>query len=193
MNRTVITRRALAAGVAAVAAMALAACGDDPADDTGSSEEASFNDADVEFAQMMIVHHEQAVEMSAMAADRAQDPEVLELADQIEAAQAPEIETMTGWLEAWGEPVEMSEHSGHGGTMPGMIDEEHMSMMEEASGVEFDTHFAESMIAHHEGAIEMSETEIADGENPDAIALAEAIIDAQQAEITQMEAILERL
>ncbi|MBA2496868.1 MAG: DUF305 domain-containing protein [Acidimicrobiia bacterium] len=177
----------------------------------GEAEEAPHNEADVAFAQMMIPHHEQAVEMSQLAPDRAEDERVLELAEQIEAAQAPEIEEMTGWLESWGEDVgghdmgdmeegedmgDMEEGEDMGdmdmddSSMPGMMSDEEMTELEALSGAEFDVMFLEMMTAHHEGALEMAETEIADGEFPDAIALAETIIETQQAEIEEMEGLL---
>ena len=177
-------------------------------DDTGGEgEEASHNEADVAFAQMMIPHHEQAVEMSQLAPDRAEDEQVLELAEQIEAAQAPEIEEMTGWLEDWGEEVgghdmddmdseegeDMGDMDMDDSSMPGMMSDEEMTELEGLSGAEFDVMFLEMMTAHHEGALEMAETEIADGEFPDAIALAETIIESQEAEIEEMEGLLAEL
>ncbi len=174
-------------------------------DDTGGEgEEAPHNEADVAFAQMMIPHHEQAVEMSQLAPDRAEDEQVLELAEQIEAAQAPEIEEMTGWLEDWGEEVgghdmgEMDTEEGEDmemddSSMPGMMSDEEMTELEGLSGAEFDVMFLEMMTAHHEGALEMAETEIADGEFPDAIALAETILETQQAEIEEMAGLLAEL
>lgn len=198
MKRTFSMRRAASAGLAAFAVLAFAtACGSDDGmdgmdhgDGSSSEEEAQdFNDADVMFAQMMIPHHEQAVEMAELAETRASDPEVVELAAQIKAAQDPEIDTMTGWLEAWGEPTEMD----HGMDMPGIMTDEEMAELEAAEGVEFDKVFVHHMIAHHQGAIEMAETEIADGQNADAKALASQIAESQTAEVTQLEAIMARL
>lgn len=177
----------------------LAACSnDDPATENGgsSTSSAEFNDADVSFAQDMIPHHQQAVQMAQMAADRADSEEVRQLAADIEAAQAPEIEQMTAWLEAWGEdvPDDMSGMEGmegmEGMDMPGMMSEDQMQEMESASGSAFDQMFLESMVEHHEGAIEMAQTEQAEGENPDAVALAEKIETDQQAEIQTIEQLL---
>src|SRR5438128_8499755 len=67
--------------------------------------DAAFNDADVEFAQQMIPHHQQALEMAKLAESRATGPEVKDLAAAIEGAQDPEIQTMTGWLQEWDEDV----------------------------------------------------------------------------------------
>nr|WP_082534897.1 DUF305 domain-containing protein [Nonomuraea pusilla] len=154
---------------------------------------ASFNDADVMFAQMMIPHHRQAVEMADLAATRAADPEVKKLAATIKAAQDPEIETMRGWLEAWGRPESAggAGHMGHG--MPGMMSDADMDLLKKAKGAAFDEKFVQMMIAHHEGAIEMARTERAQGADAGAKKLADAIESAQQAEVEQMRAILDRL
>lgn len=160
----------------------------DGAEDGADAE--AFNDADVTFAQSMIVHHEMAIEMAQMAPTRAESQEVLDLAARIEAAQQPEIEMMTEWLESWGEEPSGMDMSG--GEMGGMS-EEQMAELKAASGAEFDRLFLENMIEHHGGAIEMAETEIAEGENPDAVGLAEKIVADQTAEIEEMQALLEQL
>jgi uncharacterized protein (DUF305 family) len=185
---------ALAAALLA-ATFTLSACGN-----TGNTDRTDgadqFNDADVSFATDMIPHHQQAVQMAEMAADHAGSPEVKQLADDIAAAQGPEIDTMTGWLEAWGQaaPADSMDHGDMGhdsaGAMPGMMDAETMDKLEQATGDEFDQTFLTSMIEHHQGAIEMARTEQADGENPDALALAEQVEKDQQAEIAKMRAML---
>lgn len=161
-------------------------------------ESAAFNDADVTFAQEMIPHHRQASEMAALAPGRAETPEVLDLADAIRATQEPEIETMTGWLVAWGEavPEDMSGMEGmdHGGTamddMAGMMSAEEMTALEGATGPDFDQMFLTMMIEHHEGAIEMAEAQQQDGENADAVALAATIAADQSREIQEMQDLL---
>lgn len=168
---------------------------------TGSdavSEE--HNDADVMFAQMMIPHHKQAVKMSDMMLSKdGISPEITDLATKIKDAQGPEIETMTGWLEAWGEPMEpeggsegheMGDMGSDSDSMEGMMSEDQMSDLESAESTEASRMFLESMTAHHEGAIGMAQTEIDDGENPEAIELAETIVATQQAEIDEMEELL---
>ncbi|WP_229402654.1 DUF305 domain-containing protein [Micromonospora okii] len=210
MTTRTIARRAALAGAALTAVLALAACGSTdhgspghsgPAADatTGApaSGAATFGDADVMFAQMMIPHHRQAVEMSELAETRAADPEVKRLAAQIKAAQAPEIATMTGWLTAWGRPVP-PHGSGHGmpemdHEMPGMMSDAEMSGLAGAGGVEFDRRFLTMMVAHHEGAISMAKEELAKGANADAKAMAQQIVSSQQGEIDQMRKILARL
>lgn len=182
-------RRSLAALVTAVA-LTLTAC----ADDSESANEANFNDADVTFAKGMIPHHEQAIEMAMLAEDRAGSREVKQLAASIEAAQDPEIQTMTGWLETWGEDVPEHEGGmdhGSGDDMFGMMSSQDMEELEAASGEEFDQMFLTMMTEHHEGAIEMAQIEQADGENPDALALAEKIETDQQTEIQTMQRLLQ--
>lgn len=183
--------------LAVVAALTVAGCGSDT-DSNGStgstdSSDAQFNDADVTFAQQMIPHHEQAVEMATMAQERASSTEVKQLADKIAAAQGPEIDTMTGWLEDWGQEVSSDSMSGmddSGSDMSGMMSDDDMESLGTATGAEFDQMFLTMMIEHHTGAIEMAKTEQQDGENPDAIALAETIEADQTAEIAQMEDLL---
>ncbi|MDP4505482.1 DUF305 domain-containing protein [Nonomuraea turcica] len=159
---------------------------------TGASPSAAFNDADVTFARMMIPHHEQAVDMADLAATRASDPEIKELAAKIKAEQDPEIRTMRGWLTEWGKPESDPEgHMGHG--MPGMMSAQDMKKLEAAKGKRFDKLFTEQMIAHHKGAIEMARTEQADGSNPQAKELAKTIETTQQTEVEQLRKILDRL
>ncbi|MFF3670849.1 DUF305 domain-containing protein [Microtetraspora malaysiensis] len=207
-NRS-FTRGLALATTATAGALLLTACGGDsttghknmtgmaatstaPAAGASSQAGADFNDADAMFAQMMIPHHKQAVEMADLAATRATDQEVKDLAAKIKAAQDPEIATMSGWLTAWGKPVTSSDGmAGHG--MPGMMGENDMAKLKAAKGVAFDKKFAEMMIAHHNGAIEMARTEQAQGANPEAKKLAATIKAAQQAEVAQMQKIIDRL
>jgi len=185
----------MSVGFAVVAALTAAGCGSDTDsnDSTGSSG-GQFNDADVAFAQSMIPHHEQAMEMATMAQEQASSTEVKQLADKIEAAQGPEIDTMTGWLEDWDQGVSSDDSMGRmdhsGSDMSGMMSDADMKSLGTATGAEFDQMFLTMMIEHHTGAIEMAKTEQQDGENPDAIALAEKIEADQTAELAQMEDLL---
>jgi len=160
---------------------------------------------DVAFAQSMIPHHEQAVEMADMAltADSSASEDVQRLAEQIQAAQGPEIQQMTGWLESWGTPTTMPgatdadgmqgmDHSGHdmGGVMvAGMMTAEQMQQLEQASGEQFDDMWLTMMIAHHQGAIAMAQQAQASS-NPEVAALADAIVTAQREEIQVMQELL---
>ncbi|MER7080676.1 Uncharacterized conserved protein, DUF305 family [Saccharopolyspora kobensis] len=191
MKRT----RAFAATITAVAAIALAGCsneGTPPPEAPASQEQAASNAADVTFAQGMIPHHEQAIEMSRLAPERAESQQVKDLAKQIEAAQGPEIATLNGWLGQWGAgPGASTDHStmGHG-DMGGMMTGDEMKQLEQSRGAEFDRRFLELMIKHHEGAVTMARTELSDGRFPAAKQMAQQIIDTQQAEIDTMRALL---
>ena len=184
---------------------ALAACSDDGATPDVPAD-ADHNAADIRFATEMIPHHAQALRMVDMAEGRDLTPQAEELMRDIAAAQAPEIEQMAGWLEDWGQPV--PDTSGGMGMMGGdgmdMDDMDHMSdmlgaMTEEslaeldgAEGTVFERMWLEMMIVHHEGAIEMSETELDEGEHQGTLDLAASIIESQRAEIELMESMLER-
>ena len=142
-----------------------------------------FNEDDVMFAQMMIPHHEQAIEMSDMALDPSTQASktVIELATQIKAAQDPEIKEMKDLLAAWGQPL--TAEMDHGSDMDGMLSMDDMEKLGSLKGTDFDYFWAQSMIAHHEGAIDMAEVVLADGSNVEALALANAIVSAQATEI----------
>lgn len=163
---------------------------------TGSAEEisAEHNDADVMFAQMMLPHHEQAVQMSEMLLAKDDIPaEVADFAQQVIDAQGPEIERMNAMLAAWdAEPMGDMEGMDHGG-MSGMMSEEDLAALEEAQGTEAARLYLEQMTAHHEGAVEMAQDQVDNGQNPQAVALAEQVIDAQEAEIAEMEQMLGNL
>ncbi|MGO1542880.1 MAG: DUF305 domain-containing protein [Gulosibacter sp.] len=182
--------------------LALAACSNgsptDSAENASPSPSVSseFNDADVTFARMMIPHHAQAIEMSdIILAKEDVDPRVTELAEEIKGAQQPEIDQLNNMLEAWGEPV--SPDMGHGdmdhGSMDGMMSDDDMAALESAAGPDASRLFLEQMIAHHEGAVDMAQEEIASGSNPEAIAMAEDITATQNSEIDTMREILETL
>jgi uncharacterized protein (DUF305 family) len=150
-----------------------------------------FNDVDVAFAQMMIAHHRQAVEMAGLAATRAADPELKELAAEIARVRGAEIAAMTGWLAAWGKAATPAE--GHGGRdMPGMATGAQMAGLRRAEGAEFDRRFAELMIDHHRGAIEMAATEREEGLSPAARRFAGTVETARRAEIERLEGMLGR-
>ena len=155
------------------------------------------NAADTMFAQMMIPHHAQAVEMSdIMLAKKGITPKVTALAQKIKAAQAPEIETMTGWLKGWNEPTPAAgghDMSTHGAGMGGMMSDDDMKKLDAAQGTEAAKLFLTQMTAHHQGAIMMAKTEETGGQNADAVALARTIVTAQQKEIQEMKDLLATL
>lgn len=192
--------------------LALTACGSNRSSNASgdTSTGARFDKADVAFAQGMIPHHQQAVQMSRMARSHAAGVAVTKLADGIEAAQGPEIDTMTRWLKAWGKsvPTSSNQHGSAGGgmkgmemgdgshmdtsNMPGMMSARDLGQLDRARGARWDQMFLTMMIDHHAGAIEMARAEQAHGSNPDAIALAKRIEAAQTAEIAKMHSMLRK-
>ena len=210
MNRTMTVRRVLLAGTALAAPLLAAACGTAGMDHgsmnpggtvrptTSSLAGSTFNQADVAFAQMMVPHHQQAVQMAALAETRATAPEIKQLAAKIKTAQVPEISTLTGWLTGWGMPT--TQPGGHnmpgmsGATgMPGMMSDAEMTQLNAATGIDFDRMFAQMMVAHHNGAIKSAQEEQAKGSNADAKALAATIEKALTAEAATLQTILNRL
>jgi len=185
--------RVLAAIATLAAAIVLSSCGTAATQNQGLSasatsadQVAAHNADDVMFAQMMIPHHQQAIEIAAIVPGRSTNPTVIALAEKIAAEQQPEISTMKAMLSQWDVKLE-SHESGHAGmAMQGMVDDATMVKLDSLRGADFDALWLQSMISHHQGAIAMAKTEIADGTNADLIALAKNIVTAQQAEIDQM-------
>ncbi|GEK87899.1 MULTISPECIES: DUF305 domain-containing protein [Microbacterium] len=186
-------------------ALALSGCADNstaPSSETTSPSQSSSasmaTEADEMFVTMMIPHHQQAIDMAdiLLAKDGA-DPRVVELAEQIKAAQGPEIDKMLGWLEAWGvdyDPDSMGgmDHGSIGGD-DSMMSEEDMTLLEDADAAEASRLFLEQMIVHHEGAVDMAQTALDDAQNPDVLDLAQQVIDDQTAEIAAMQELLGQL
>jgi uncharacterized protein (DUF305 family) len=186
---------------------------------TSTATATQDNRADHMFARMMIPHHQQAIEMSDIILGKeGLDPEVAALAEQIKAAQGPEIEQMEDWLDEWGVggggmgrggmgpdgdgsmgpdgdgsmgQGPMGDGEG-GGMMGGMLSEQELQAIEQADTEEATRLFLEGMIVHHEGAIDMAEIEVQNGQYPDTVALAGTIIETQQREIETMRELLGR-
>jgi uncharacterized protein (DUF305 family) len=191
--------------LAIAALIGLTACGSSSAPEPDSAGDASsratsttqqasgeHNQADVMFAQLMIPHHQQAVDMGEMMlAKDGLDPDITSIATTIKDAQAPEITLMTDWLEAWGESSSMGDHAMH--SMDGMLTEDQLAALEGAQGEEASRLFLESMIAHHEGAVTMAQDEVDDGQNSSAVDLAGDIIEIQKSEIEDMQQLMDGL
>ena len=181
-----------------------------------ANTDATHNDADVMFAQAMIPHHQQAIEMSDMVLSKQGiDREIVSLANQIKDAQGPEIEQMQGWLRDWraastpspstsmpghdmgdmpsrGDMPGMGHMPGMGGGGHGMMSEADMADLQNAQGADAGRVFLTQMIEHHEGAITMAQNEIDNGASPAAIDMARNIVSSQQQEIATMQEILKR-
>ena len=190
------------ASSALIAALVLAGCSANSGTEgmdrnsPSASPSSAFNNADEIFAMEMIAPHQRAIEMADMLLDKdGVDERVTEMAQNIKDAQGPEIDTMNGWLDSWGivtgdsgmEGMKGMDHSG------GMMSDEDMTSLENAPGAEASSLFLEQMIEHHNGAIDMAQLELNNGENPDALLLAQKIIDDQSAEIATMQSILDTL
>ena len=200
-------RRLLTMGVAALAMLTtLTACNSDSSHQathsgsTSSSVSSSVaaqqhNQADVTFAQQMIPHHQQAIEMSdTVLAKQGIDARVIDMANRIKAAQGPEIQQMQSWLSQWGVPtMPMTPGSMAGHDVSGMMSEQDMNDLKTADGVEASKLFLTQMIAHHQGAITMGTDEIKNGQYPPAVSMAQSIVTGQQQEITEMQGILASL
>lgn len=152
-----------------------------------SPSNAAARAGDVMFAQMMIPHHQQAVEMADLAlAKRSAAANVLGLARQIKAAQAPEISTMKGWLGRWGAPTAAA--MDHGSS--GMMSDEDMASLKAAEGAEFNRTWLEMMIDHHRGAVTMARDVLSTTGEAEVERLARAIIAGQEKEIALMQGML---
>jgi len=142
------------------------------------------------FAEMMIPHHQQAVDMSDLALEKSTNPKILDLAQRIKSAQSSEIIQMQSWLGGEEANSMMTDHSGH--SMGGMLTKEEFSKLESSSGVTFDTLFLEGMIVHHEDAIDMAQM-IKDTTTQEVNTFGLNVVEVQSAEIREMKEILESL
>lgn len=152
---------------------------------TATQSNSEYSADDISFAEMMIPHHEQAIEMSDIALLNTTNPDLLELAQEIKSAQSPEIEVMKGW-----NGVKTSTHAGH--MMDGMLSESELADLRDAKGKAFDLLFLQEMIKHHEGAIEMAQA-VVNSKNKAVADLATSIIKTQELEISTMKELLLRL
>ena len=184
-----------------VGALALSACGSEtsPADSspspTASASQSpaenpnALNEDDAMWLAMMLAHHDQAIQMSDFALSQTKNQEIKDLATAIRGAQYPEMEYMNGLLYEGGytKPVDVSMHISH---MQGMLTAEELAALGALTGSEFDKAFLTAMIAHHEGAVSMSENMLVSGVNAKVKELAGKIIDAQNQEIVKMQVML---
>ena len=160
-----------------------------PAQVAGQVSEETFSASDFMFVQMMIPHHDQAVQMASLANSRALNPQIIDLANQISAAQNSEIQVMESWLMSMGvtQMPDLDSLGAHAGHMDGVLTESQMETLRQASGGEFDQLFGEFMIEHHLGAISMAQDVLNQGTNqgdPAVKALAQSIIGEQEEELS---------
>ena len=191
---TKTTRILAAAATALLAGVALTGCtinlgATSGEHDMGMMDEnkTTYTADDIMFMQMMIPHHQQAVDMGTLAETRALSPEVKKLAAQIKSEQAPEITQMKGWLKDANASLDMGHDMGRGG----MLSDTEMEALKNAKGADFDRLYLEGMIQHHKGAIHMAQM-VVDSNNAEVAKLGKAIIDSQTKQITYMESLLKK-
>lgn len=146
------------------------------------TEEDSFNRADIMFMNMMIIHHDQAIEMAELAPNRTDNENILELSENISKAQRAENEQMANWLRELGYQRPRDGHR-----MAGMASQEQMYRLRNSEGREFDRLFSELMITHHRGGIEMAQSFSQRGSHTELIEMEKQMIETQQKEIEMMQ------
>ncbi len=156
-----------------------------PSDAAKAQRKAGFNDADVKYVRMMITHHQQAIEMTALVPTRAAREDVKAMASRIADTQGPDIKAMEAWITKNKAPEhQMTER------MPGMATAEQLAALRAASGPAFDKMFLQLMTAHHEGALTMASDLLQTGSDIFVEEMAQDVIAGQQKEISQMKAML---
>ena len=195
--------------VAFSVSLPLTACGSATALTASEGTEVStstigHNDADAELASDMVDHHPQALAMVDATMGRDLDPEVAAIAEDIRAAQAPEIETMVDWLTKWGEDIpetvrdHVNSHHGMehmdsddredtGMDMPGMMSADDMKSLDTAKDADFQDRWLEMMVVHHRGAVDLAAAQQENGQFKPAVELAEEIEATQTAEFETMQ------
>ncbi|NKE60543.1 DUF305 domain-containing protein [Lentzea sp. PSKA42] len=193
--------------VIAVAILALAGCGGEAIVPEGQqahghgatsaappvpAASARFNDADVMFAQMMVAHLQQGVDLAQVAKAKASKAQLKELAGAIDTTQREELTMLKSWLKLWGKPENPSTdpnvHAAHGG-LP-LLDAKVVSDIKEKNGAEFDLTYLNLMTGHQGGAVEMARTEQKDGSNPETMAYADRVVQSRQGQVSQMLALM---
>jgi len=190
--------------IAIIAILSMAGCAsgtnsslEEPSVTANASEQVGYSQPDLMFAQMMIPHHEQALEMSIIALEVSKNNDVLAMAQGIFDGQDTEIQQMKSWLSSSSakSAAEQMDHEamGHGsGEMSGMASYEQIDQLAELETPDFDKLFLTLMIAHHEGALEMVSL-IEDSRNAEARTLAKEIVMTQKQEILKMKELLKEL
>ena len=187
--------RAIAGLTALIVAIAVSGCSsssDMGMDHEGHTSGASgdLTGADIMFLQMMIPHHQQAIDMSDLALTKSSDSELLALAKNIRDEQASEIVTMKAWLDKAGADLDPGHSMGH--DMGGMLNDSELAALEAATGKSFDLLWLKGMTGHHDGAIDMA-TMIEDADNDEIKSFGQAIVTSQSAQNKQMAAMIKRM
>ncbi|MBW4717552.1 DUF305 domain-containing protein [Saccharothrix obliqua] len=162
--------------------------------DVGTDRWVAPNEADLKYVAGMIVHHEQALEMSALAPERARHETVRGLAARIHDTQGPEIGAMRQWRDQFARDAPAHGHRGQlpevaHAAMPGMASPDQLAALRAARGDDFDRLFLSLMIAHHEGALRMATELLSSGSDVRVEEMANDVVASQSDEIARMRAI----
>jgi uncharacterized protein (DUF305 family) len=178
--------------IALLSGLALAGCAGSQHAGHGTAtssvtQPAAHNAADVMFARHMIPHHQQALDMADMVPTRTHNDALLVVAVHIKTDQQAEITTLANLLAQWGEPPQDPQDPMD---MAGLVDDATMSQLPSLTGADFDRLWTTAMISHHQGAVAMAQTELAQGQSPEATKLAGTIVTTQEREISYMNDLL---
>ena len=193
-----INLRARSLGLGLVMALTFAGCGGSSVSDVAdkavdaAKDAVGFNDSDLNFTQMMIPHHEQAIEMADIALDPlvGASDSVKAIATRIKNAQDSEVTKMKAFLTSWKERLTGDSSDHHSDQMSGMLSAEDLKKLSSLRGAEFDRAWMTDMIEHHEGAIEMAKDVLKDGKDSAVKALANLVATVQDSEILEMKKLL---
>ena len=175
-------KKLIFAGLGILIVASISFLGTVEAPDQSSNQVSEFNRADLMFMNMMIIHHDQAIEMAKLADNRTENEKILGLSQNISQTQSEENQQMSKWLNEAG-----FNRPTRGHRMAGMATEQEMNDLRSSRGEEFNLLFSELMIEHHEGGIQMARAEVSNGKSEKVIELAQGMIDVQQTEVEKME------
>ena len=159
-------------------------------DGENNSTNSSLLGSDAMFFEMMIPHHQQAIDISDLALTKSADSELLALAKSIRDEQSAEIVKMKAWLDAAGADLEMGHSMNH--SMGGMLSDSELAALKAATGKSFDLLWLKGMTGHHDGAIDMAAM-IENSKNPEIKSFAQAIVSSQSEQNKAMAAMLKRM
>ena len=186
--------RAITTIFIAILALSLSACASTGTKgsmhDHSSQAAGDLSSDDIMFLQMMIPHHQQAIDISDLALTKSSDSELLALAKNIRDEQAAEIITMKAWLDKAGADLDPGHSMGH--DMGGMLSDSELAALKAATGKSFDLLWLKGMTGHHVGAIDMA-TMIEDADNDEIKSFGQAIVTSQSAQNKQMAAMIKRM
>jgi len=190
-----VFKRVIAGLVALIMALSISGCAsasNKGMDHEGHSSEASgdLSSDDIMFLQMMIPHHQQAIDISDLALTKSAESELLALAKNIRDEQAAEIVTMKAWLDAAGADLEMDHGASH--SMSGMLSDSELAALDKATGKSFDALWLKAMTGHHTGAIDMAAM-IENAKSAEIKSFGEGIVASQSAQNKAMAAMIKRI